>query len=113
MDSMKKNSLQGILFVFLKNGKILCEKRNMPDVPEYTIPGGRCEPEDFSSENFVEHALCREIQEELAIVVNSYRYLGQYFYKNYLFHACLIEKWAGEFPPYILDTQSAQLIVIE
>ena len=94
---------EGVLFIFMKNGQILLEERTVDGKTGDYIPGGRCEPEDYESEDYLAATLHREVKEELGVTVLKYHFLGSYPFNNYTFHACMVDEWQGELPTEILD----------
>jgi len=94
---------EGVLFVFIQDGKILCEERMINGKTNKYITGGRCEPIDFNSDDYLLATLHREVREELGVAVLNYRFIGNYPFKQYLFHTCIVDNWEGEIPDKILD----------
>ena len=101
---MEKNDAV-VIFIFLKNGKILIEKRAVKNYEgqQYLIPGGRVKK---SLEN-LEQALTREIKEELGVDLLEFIPLpiteeitgihGQSL------NPFLITSWEGDLPEVVLD----------
>lgn len=93
-----------VILIFLKDAKILTEKRSMIDFasPQYLIPGGTVEDKETAEETVI-----REAYEELGIKISKFKPLP---YKNKIqglkkqtLLPFLIEEWIGDFPEIILD----------
>ena len=105
---MKKRDLKKVaVFIFIKDGKVLVEKRLKDEVEilngEYIFPGG-----GINSEEDLETALKREVMEELGIILYKFQNLAQDLEiiganKDVSLHPFLIEEWENEIPEKILD----------
>lgn len=95
---------QVIIFIFIKDQKILIEKRTLEDFEgeQYLIPGGKVK----DLEN-LEQALERELSEELGIKILDFIPLptgGEILgLRGQSLIPFLIQKWEGEIPESILD----------
>lgn len=101
---MNKNK-RVVIFIFLKDRKILIEKRILKKFngEKYLIPGGRVK----ESQEDLTQALKREVREELGITPLEFKLLpiekkitginGQ------LLIPYLISRWEGQFPEKVLD----------
>ena len=86
--------------VFVKNGKVLLEKRKKAEdnyAGLWAFPGGH---KDEAEE--IEQALKREMKEELNVEIIKYRFIGESedidptSKESYNHHAFLCTKWEGE-----------------
>ena len=107
-DSYQNGYLEAVMFVFLRNGKILVEHRLEKDKPEPFIPNGRIELKDKQGKtDYRIKALKREIKEEFQnkIKIEKFRFLTEYKVesKKIWFYVYLIEKWKGNFPRYSVE----------
>ena len=102
MKPPKKNLV--VIFIFLKNNKILIEKRLLKKYQgeHYLVPGGRVR----ELEN-LEQALIREVKEELGITPLEFVQLPSnkkiQGLEGHILVPFLVKKWQGEFPEVILD----------
>ncbi len=96
---------QVIIAVFIKNEKVLVEKRSLKNFEgeQYLIPGGKVK----GNLEDIEQALKREVLEELGVKILEFiplsktqRILGL---KGQELIPFLIQKWEGELPESILD----------
>ncbi len=100
-----KQKKRVVIFLFIKDQKILIEKRYLknfgPD--QYLIPGGGVK-ENIED---LEQALKREIVEELGIIPLEFTPLPTEEringLNNQILIPYLINKWEGDFPTVILD----------
>ncbi len=93
-----------VILIFLKDGKILTEKRQLDlfKNPQYLIPGGRVEIAEAP-----ENAATREAFEELGIKISKFKPLPHkekiLGLRGQTLISFIIEEWIGEFPETILD----------
>lgn len=98
---------QVVIFVLLKENKVLVEKRPVKGFSDhqYLIPGGAINPEED-----LEQALKREVMEELGIVPTEFELLTEEdiigIFDNNL-KPFVITKWQGEIPKIGLDQEDA------
>jgi 8-oxo-dGTP pyrophosphatase MutT (NUDIX family) len=100
MKSYKDGYLEGIVFVFFDDGKILVEHR-----PEgiAIIPGGAIEEGDKNKkEDYRIVAMKREVREELGVNVRRFRYLMDYKAEKVKIwlYVYLVTDWEGNIPGY-------------
>lgn len=104
---MAKSKPQVVIFVLIKDQKILVERRPVPGFSkhQYLIPGGAIYPEED-----LEQALKREVMEELGIIPTEFELLTQEdiigIFDNTL-KPFVITKWQGEIPQIGLDKEDA------
>jgi hypothetical protein len=97
---------ESVIFCFVREGQVLCERREWDGSLVNSVPGGQVAAEDRKTTDYRAAALYREVAEELAVVPTEYEWVGQVWYgKKWLFHVCLVRAWEGEIPPAVLDTQ--------
>lgn len=102
---MTSSNLQIVLFILIKEKKILMEKRPVVGFSshQYLFPGGSVQKELSES---LEDALKREMMEELGITPIKFELLTEEdvpgLYDNIL-KPFVITKWQGEVPAFILD----------
>lgn len=98
------------VFIFIKEGKVLVEKRLKDKVTilegEYIFPGGGFEESDLDIKN----ALLREIKEELGVIPTKFFPLHEDLEiiganKDVSLHSFIVEEWENEIPEKILDEQ--------
>ena len=86
-----------IAFMLIENNKILAEKRTLTtllDPGAIAIPGGHVDPGETWEE-----ALYREAREELAVTLNSPRYVCSLLERLsdlYRIHYYVVESWSGQ-----------------
>lgn len=93
-----------VILIFLKDGKILTEKRQLDlfPTPQYLIPGGNVEMNETTSD-----AAVREAYEELQIKISKLKLLPHQKKirgpRGQVLLPYIIEEWEGKFPETILD----------
>ncbi len=106
---VKKNLKKIAVFIFIKEKKVLVEKRLKDEVKilegEYIFPGGGMKEDDFEN---IETALKREILEELGVIPSSFTPLAEDLRiiganKDVSLHPYLVESWQNDIPEKILD----------
>lgn len=106
---MKKKLNKAVIFIFLKDKKVLVEKRRKDEETvleqQFIFPGGGLNEQDFEN---LEIALNREIIEELGVVPSKFLRLAEGLEilsvsKNTSLHPFIIESWENEIPEKILD----------
>ncbi|MBI2011418.1 NUDIX hydrolase [Candidatus Daviesbacteria bacterium] len=105
----KKKLKKAVIFIFLKDRKVLVEKR-IRDAEkilknQLIFPGGGLEEKDFDD---LEVALKREIFEELGVSASKFSQLAKGLKiisagKDASLHPFIIEAWENEIPEKILD----------
>lgn len=106
---MKKNLKKIAVFIFVKERKVLVEKRIKDEISilegELMFPGGGLEDKDLDD---IETALKREINEELGVIPTKFFPLKENWEilgtnKDVLLTPFIIESWENEIPEKILD----------
>ncbi len=100
--------LEAVLFLFVKDGKMLVELRPKKDHIETFIPNGRIDTEDFNKdEDYKIVAMKREISEEFSNQVKISNYIPLGIFKveqlKFKFFGYLITRWDGEVPDYTIE----------
>jgi 8-oxo-dGTP pyrophosphatase MutT (NUDIX family) len=105
--SYKNGLIEGVVFCFYKDGKILLEDKGKGFNVEAIFPNGKIENKDKINNDYIVNALYREVSEEFnnQIVIKNEKYLGQLKVHeiNVLFYVFLITEWDGEFPNIIKE----------
>lgn len=99
---------ESVIFLFVKDGLVLCEVREWRGQVRDSIPGGQIDPVDRRAPDYRVAALLREAEEELSVVPTAYRLAGQVWLRQeWLFHVFVVHRWRGDLPPAVLDTGKA------
>lgn len=105
--SYKDGMIEGVVFCFYSNGRVLLEDRGKGFNNEAFFPNGTIELKDKSEKDYVMNALYREVSEEFAgqITIKSKRSVGELTVPqvNVLFYIYVITNWDGEFPKVIKE----------
>lgn len=107
--SFKDGWREGVIFVFLDNGKINIEYRPSENgKEEIFFTNGSIEDKDHDKEeDYGVIALKREVNEEFdgKVEFSEYNYLGEVKVKaiNVIFYVYVINSWKGELPDYTIE----------
>jgi len=107
--SYKDNLREGVIFAFLRNGRLLIEHRPGENGKEETFfTNGSIETKDHqSTEDYRIIALNREVTEEMAgkVAITEFHYLGELKVDviGVLFYIYLITDWQGDMPDHAIE----------
>ena len=106
--SQKKGFIEGVVFCFYKDNKILLEDRGKGFDVEAFYTNGTIELKDkHDNEDYIVNALYREVSEEFnsKIDILDKFFLGELVVPeiNVVFYIYIITDWKGEFPDVIRE----------
>ncbi|MBU1143199.1 MAG: hypothetical protein KKH92_06060 [Firmicutes bacterium] len=106
--SYKNGLIEGVVFCFYKDNKVLLEDRGKGFNVEAFFPNGTIEIKDKnSSDDYIVNALFREVSEEFKNRINilDKAFLGELIVPeiNVLFYIFVITDWEGDFPDEIQE----------
>ena len=100
---------ESVVFVFLKDSRVLVEARRQKNGSViWCFPGGAIEETDaIDADDYVIHALEREVQEETGITVFEPDHLRSAPIGNIesVYHFFIIREWSGAIPGRVMDTK--------
>jgi|GEM_PF-1218154 len=111
--SIKNGYIEGVVFCFYKEGRLLIEDRGKGFGKEAFFPNGTIENQDkLYGNNYIENALYREVSEEFRqqIKILEKHFLGELEVPaiNVLYYIYIITDWQGDFPLTIKEDEEPE-----